>query len=124
MADSYLLTPQQTCLAVLKMIEARDKERGRPTNYLRISRRTLRDLSNRFPLTDDFVRELQSWLWKAGWVLFDAGSIFGIAKAEAVENWPRSTSALIASDLAKMKAGSYDFENDAETVFRNDDDRA
>ena len=38
--------------------------------------------------------------------------MFGLARAEAVENWPRSSSKLIVDDLNRIKAGTYDFGED------------
>jgi hypothetical protein len=89
---------------------------------MRVSRGTLQQLSNRAPLSDDFLDEVRSWLWLAGWILFKAGTGFGLANRQAVENWPRTSSKLLGNDLAKMKSGTYEFPEEKLFGANEDDD--
>jgi hypothetical protein len=55
------------------------------------------------------VQEVQEWLFRAGWVLFYAGTTFAMVKIVAVEAWPRLSSKLMADDLKKVARSEYDF---------------
>jgi hypothetical protein len=122
MANQHLLTARETGLACILIAEKKAAERGRPVKYLRVSRGTLQKLSNRAPLSDDFLDEVGSWLWLAGWILFKAGTGFGLANRQAVENWPRTSSKLLGDDLAKMKSGAYEFREEKLFGANEDDD--
>jgi hypothetical protein len=75
----------------------------------RLAEITLKRLWNRRRLRDEFLREVQDWLFRAGWALFYAGSTFAIVKTKAVEGWPRVTSKDLRAELAKVARGEFDF---------------
>ena len=54
-------------------------------------------------------RLLADRLLVAGWVLFDAGSTYGVVRMTAVENWPRVFTRPMREDLSKVAAGTCEF---------------
>src|SRR5213592_495533 len=91
--------------AILVLLLVRTKERLR----IRLAEITLKRLWNRRRLNDDFLGEVQEWLFRAGWVLFDAGTAYGLIKTKAVDGWPRVTSKDLGPQLEKVARGQFDF---------------
>jgi hypothetical protein len=69
----------------------------------------LKRLWSRHRLRDDFLREVEQWLFRAGCALFYAGTTFGLVKTEAVEGWPRVTSKELEAELHEVVRGQFDF---------------
>jgi hypothetical protein len=61
-------------------------------------------------LTDDFLAEVQEWLFRAGWALFYAGTTFAMVKTKAVEGWPRVSSKRFRGELERVARGEFDFD--------------
>jgi hypothetical protein len=91
--------------AILLLLLVQQKERTRA----RLAEITLKRLWNRRRLGDEFVREVQEWLFRAGWALFYAGTTFGVIKTKSVEGWPRVTSKDLRPELVKVARGGFDF---------------
>jgi hypothetical protein len=91
--------------AILLLLLVKPQERTRT----RLAEITLKRLWNRRRLRDEFVGEVQDWLFRAGWALFYAGTTFGMVKTKAVEGWPRVTSKDLRPQLAKVARGGFDF---------------
>ena len=91
--------------AILLLLLVGPEERTRA----RLAEISLKRLWNRRRLRDDFLREVQDWLFRAGWALFYAGTTFAIVKTKAVEGWPRVTSKDLQAELVKVQRGEFDF---------------
>jgi hypothetical protein len=91
--------------AILLLLLVQPKERTR----VRLAEITLKRLWKRRRLGDEFLREVQEWLFRAGWALFYAGTTFGLVKRKAVEGWPRVTSKELDAELKKVARGQFDF---------------
>jgi hypothetical protein len=91
--------------AILVLLLVRPEERTRA----RLAEITLKRLWNRHRLRDEFLREVQDWLFRAGWALFYAGTTFAIVKTKAAEGWPRVTSKDLRAELTKVARGEFDF---------------
>jgi hypothetical protein len=91
--------------AILLLLLVGPEERTRA----RLAEITLKRLWNRRRLRDEFLREVQDWLFRAGWALFYAGTTFGIVKTKAAEGWPRVTSKELGAELEKVARGQFDF---------------
>src|SRR3984893_18884670 len=74
--------------AILLLLLVEPEERTRA----RLAEITLKRLWSRRRLRDDFLHEVQDWLFRAGWALFYAGTTVAIVKTKAVEGWRRGTS--------------------------------
>jgi hypothetical protein len=91
--------------ALLLLLLVQPKERTR----IRLAEITLKRLWKRRRLGDEFVAEVQEWLFRAGWALFYAGTTFGLVKVRSVEGWPRVTSKELGAELEKVASGQFDF---------------
>jgi hypothetical protein len=102
--------------AILLLLLVDPAERTRA----RLAEITLKRLWNRRRLRDDFLREVQDWLFRAGWALFYAGTTFAIVNTKAVEGWPRVTSKHHQSELAKVARGRFDFSGYYDLLFADE----
>jgi hypothetical protein len=102
--------------AILLLLLVGPEERTRA----RLAEITLKRLWNRRRLRDDFLREVQDWLFRAGWALFYAGTTFAIVKTKAVEGWPRVTSKDLRTELAKVARGEFDFSRYYDLLFADE----
>jgi hypothetical protein len=99
----YQPDPLECAILLLLLVQQEERTRAR------LAEITLKRLWNRRRLRDDFLREVQDWLFRAGWALFYAGTTFAIVKTKAVEGWPRVTSKDLRAELAKVARGEFDF---------------
>jgi hypothetical protein len=104
----YQPDAQECAILLLLLIQPRGLRRKEHTRF-RLAEITLKRLWNRHRLRDDFLREVEQWLFRAGWALFYAGTTFGLVKTEAVEGWPRATSKELESELEQVARGQFDF---------------
>jgi hypothetical protein len=81
-----------------------------PETRARLSEITLKRLWGRSRLPEAFLREVENWLFHAGWTLFYAGTTFATVKTTAVEGWPRVSSKLLSDEVAKVMQGAFDFD--------------
>jgi hypothetical protein len=102
--------------AILLLLLVRPEERTRA----RVAELTLKRLWNRHRLRDDFLRQVQDWLFRAGWALFYAGTTFAVVKTKAVEGWPRVTSKDLRPELAKVERGGFDFSRYYDLLFADE----
>ena len=102
--------------AILLLLLVQSEERTRA----RLAEITLKRLWNRRRLRDEFLREVQDWLFRAGWALFYAGTTFAIVKTKAVEGWPRVTSKDRQADLLKLQRGEFDFSPHYDLLFSDE----
>jgi hypothetical protein len=91
--------------AILLLLLVQPKERTR----VRLAEITLKRLWKRRRLEDEFLRQVQEWLFRAGWALFYAGTTFGLVKTRSVEGWPRVTSKELEAELEKVARSQFDF---------------
>jgi hypothetical protein len=99
--------------AILLLLLVGPEERTRA----RLAEITLKRLWNRRRLRDEFLRQVQDWLFRAGWALFHAGTTFAIVKTKAAEGWPRVTSKELGTELAKVARGEFDFSRHYDFFF-------
>jgi hypothetical protein len=101
--------PREAALAVLHVLDSKRRE-GRDVSRARLTEITIRRLWRRTRVADDFLLAVQEHLLRAGWALFWGGSSYAVIKVSAVDGWPRISSKRIASDLALMARGEFDFD--------------
>ncbi len=101
----------QEC-AILLLLLIREDQSGeqKETSRVRLAEITLKRLWGRHRLTDDFLTEVQEWLFRAGWALFYAGTTFAMVKIKAVEGWPRVSSKRLQHKLEDVAHGQFDFD--------------
>jgi hypothetical protein len=102
--------------AILLLLLVQPKERTRA----RVAEITLKRLWQRRRLEDEFLREVQEWLFRAGWALFYAGTTFGLVKTKSVEGWPRVTSKDLEAELEKVARGRFDFSRHYQLLLEDE----
>jgi hypothetical protein len=91
------------CAILLLLLVGSERTRAR------LAEITLKRLWNRHRLRDEFLREVQDCLFRAGWALFYAGTTFAMVKTKAAEGWPRVTYKDLRAELTKVARGEFDF---------------
>ena len=105
----YMPSARETALLLARLAEEKGKRRDTEVKNLRLSKATFQKVSNRKMLSPEFLGGVQQWLLHCGWVLFEAGSVFGLVRIRTVENWPRCSSQRIEETLQEVKASKFDF---------------
>jgi hypothetical protein len=108
MTRPYRPDAQECAILLLRLIQPRGLRRKEHTRF-RLAEITLKRLWNRHRLRDEFLGEVEEWLFRAGWALFYAGTTFGLVKTKAVEGWPRVTSRELETELDEVVRGKFDF---------------
>jgi hypothetical protein len=107
---AYQPTPPECAMLTVHLIEKKDSEiekLDKKVTRARLSENSLRRLWCRKHLTPSFIVEVQEWLFRAGWVLFFAGSGYAIIKADHVDSWVRISTKRITDDLEKVSRGKF-----------------
>jgi hypothetical protein len=100
---------RECALLLLRLIQAKESDSGKPLSRFRIAEISLRRMWGRHRITPEFIGDVNEWLLRAGRVLFFAGSSYGVILVSAVESWSRLTSKWIAPETEKALAGACDF---------------
>lgn len=108
-ANIYMPSERETALLLARLAEEKEERRDTEVKNLRLSKATFQKVSNRKMLSPEFLGGVQQWLLHCGWVLFEAGQVFGLVRLKTVENWPRCSSQRIDETLQEVKAGEYVF---------------
>jgi hypothetical protein len=108
-ANIYMPSERETALLLARLAEEKGERRDTEVKNLRLSKATFQKVSNRKMLSPEFLGGVQQWLLHCGWVLFEAGQVFGLVRLKTVENWPRCSSQRIDETLQQVKAGEYVF---------------
>ena len=105
----YKPTARECALLLLRLIEARESERGKEITRLRVAELSLQRLWLRRRILPDFVEEVAEWLSDGGFTMFFAGSAYAVIKSDAVESWPRVGSKRLGTELLAVARGEFDF---------------
>jgi len=98
-------------MLIAHLLATKQEEGEKPVTRARLTESTLRRLFGRQNLTPEFVLEVQEWLFRAGWVLFFAGTTYAVVKVKVLEGWVRISSKLIRNDLRRVRSGEFDFHS-------------
>jgi hypothetical protein len=93
----------------LLLVRTKEVEADKDLTRVRLAEITLKRLWARHRLPDDFLREVEDWLFRAGWALFYAGTTFAAVRTTAVNGWPRLSSKRLTDELAEVARGEFDF---------------
>jgi hypothetical protein len=100
----------QCALLLLALWQSKETQAKREITRLRIAELTLKRLWGRRRIHPGFLEDVQNWLHRAGWVLFDAGKTFAFIRMDVVESWPRVTSKIMTEDLSLVSRGTFDYD--------------
>ncbi len=104
-----LLTAEQVTLLILHLMATKAVQSRSEKTRARLTDVTMRRLTGRTRISEEFLSEVQEYLLRAGWALFWAGSSYAIIKVSAIEGWARVSSKRIADDLRKVARSEFDF---------------
>jgi hypothetical protein len=110
MTRNYQPDAQECAILLLLLVSGDQSGEQREISRVRLAEITLKRLWGRHRLTDDFLAEVQEWLFRAGWALFYAGTTFAMVKTKAVEGWPRVSSKRLRDKLEDVAHGEFDFD--------------
>jgi hypothetical protein len=121
-AARYMPNSKECALLLLRLIQTKEEESGRPLSRFRVSEITLKRMWGRHRLTPDFITDVNEWVLRAGRTLFYAGGSYGVILVSAVESWTRLVSKRMASEIEKAHAGTYEFSALEELLSEATDD--
>jgi hypothetical protein len=110
----HVPTVDEAALIFQHLMRARERERQKELQRIRLPDVTIRRLWARERLSDAFLRDIQIRLLGLGWVFFDAGAGYGAVRVEAWENWPAVSTRPIRAALQALlqgEAGITDLAN-------------
>jgi hypothetical protein len=113
-------SPLETALLILTLAQTKqgsgdkadaEEEQGesRKLTRFRVSETTLKRLCGRKRVPQDYLAEVQEWLFDAGWSLFFTGSSYALIKSSSTEGWTRLSSKRIEG-LDRVFRGEFDFK--------------
>jgi len=97
-------------MLIAHLLATKQDEVAREVNRARLSELTLRRLFRRQRILPDFLAEVQEWLFRAGWVLFFAGTTYAVVNIKVIDGWGRVSSKRIGKDLNQVARGQFKFE--------------
>ncbi len=108
-AQTYMPDARECALLLLRLIQAKEEDSGKPLSRFRVAEVSLRRAWGRHRITPEFVDDVNEWLLRAGRVLFYAGNSYGVISSRAVESWSRLSSKWIEREAEQALAGVCDF---------------
>ncbi len=106
----YQPDAQECAILLLLLVQAKEGKSGKGYSRVRVAEITLKRLWGRHRLDDEFLRQVEEWLFRAGWALFYAGTTFALVQTKSVEGWPRVSSKRLAAQLKEVAEGDFNFE--------------
>ena len=101
---------RECAMLIAHLLATKQDEVAREVNRARLSELTLRRLFRRQRILPDFLAEVQEWLFRAGWVLFFAGTTYAVVNIKVIDGWGRVSSKRIGKDLNQVARGQFKFE--------------
>jgi hypothetical protein len=108
--QANLLTPRDSAILLLLLVRTKNEDNGKDLTRVRLAEITLKRLWGRHRLPAEFLREVEDWLFRAGWAFFYAGTTYAAVKTSAVEGWPRVSSKHLSDELEEVSKGKFDFD--------------
>jgi hypothetical protein len=113
----YRPTPRECAILLLRLFQTKEVEAGKTLTRIRLAEFTLKRLWARHRLDPDFLKQVEDWLYNAGWALFYSGRTFAAVKTTAVEGWPRLSSKRLSAELEQVSRGEFDFREHQSLLF-------
>ncbi|WP_046861559.1 hypothetical protein [Microvirga massiliensis] len=87
-------------------LHRRSEQDGRALNRVRVSDKTLREITGRRRLDGRFFEDFAEELLELGWVIIRTHSAWGFLRASAVMGWPRINTSRISDELDQIAGGN------------------
>ncbi len=102
---------RECAMLIAHLLATKQEEVTKEVTRARLSAVTLRRLFRRQQIAPEFLIEVQEWLYRAGWVLFFAGTTYAVVKIKVIDGWGRVSSKRIGEDLEDVGRGAFDFDS-------------
>jgi hypothetical protein len=87
-------------------LQRRSEQDGKVLNRVRVSDKTLREITGRRRLDGRFFEDFAEELLELGWIIVRTHSAWGFLRASAVMGWPRINTARISDELDQITGGN------------------
>jgi hypothetical protein len=98
-------------IAHLLASKQRDLPGKREITRARLSEITLQRLFKRRRISPELLADVQEWLFRAGWVLFFAGTTYAVVKMKVIDGWGRISSKRVEKALEKVGRGEFNYDS-------------
>jgi hypothetical protein len=105
-AQMTFITAAEAAILIALNLHRRGEQNGREPKRVRISDKTLREITGRRRLEGRFLEDFSEELLELGWIVVRTHSAWGFLRASAVMGWPRMNSSRISNELAQISAGN------------------
>jgi hypothetical protein len=109
LARRYMAEPKECALLLLRLLQAKEREIGRPLSRFCVSSLSLERMWGRRRITPELAEAVGEWLFRAGRVFFFTGDSYGVILTSAVDGWARLSSKRLEAEINEVLAGQYDF---------------
>jgi hypothetical protein len=100
------ITAAEAAILIALNLHRRGEQNGRELKRVRISDKTLREITGRRRVEARFLEDLSEELLELGWLVVRTHSAWGFLRASAVMGWPRVNSSRISNELGQISAGN------------------
>ena len=87
-------------------LHRRGEQDGKVLNRVRVSDKTLREITGRRRLDGRFFEDFAEELLELGWIVVRTHSAWGFLRASAVMGWPRINASRISDELDQISNGN------------------
>lgn len=87
-------------------LHRRSEQDGKVLNRVRVSDKTLREITGRRRLDGRFFEDFAEELLELGWVIVRTHSAWGFLRASAVMGWPRINTSRVSEELDQIAGGN------------------
>ncbi len=99
------ISAAEAAILVALNLHRRSALDGKSVNRVRVSDKTLREITGRRRLEGRFLEDFTEELLELGWVAVRTHSAWGFLRASAVMGWPRMNASRISDELEQMSMG-------------------
>jgi hypothetical protein len=104
----YMPDARECALLLLRLIEVK-ADGAKPLSRFRLAELSLSRMWGRQRISQQFIGDVNEWLFRAGRVLFFSGGAYGVISTSVVESWTGLTSKLISVETDQALSGTFDF---------------
>jgi hypothetical protein len=99
------ISAEDAATLVALNLHRRSQQDGKAVNRVRVSEKTLAEITGRRRLDGRFAEDFAEGLLDLGWVVVRTHSAWGFLRASAVAGWPRLNASRISGELEQIAAG-------------------
>jgi hypothetical protein len=101
---------ERQCAMLVAHLLATKQQEVPGISRARLSEITLQRLFKRRRISPELLADVQEWLFRAGWVLFFAGTTYAVVNMKVIDGWGRISSKRIGADLDQVDEGGFAYD--------------